>query len=131
MLGLLLDPSRYPERGPAWMQRLGSEWKKWKELGDVDRAVKTMEELGRALGRERLRVEALQYCAPSTIQARIQKWESRILELRRLHGSKIIRMDKLESLLIQYMDETLSANGFLPGQASGANSANSGFGGTG
>lgn len=128
MLGLLLDPGRNPERSPAWMQRLASEWKKWKELEDVERAVKTMEELGRALGRERLRVEALQYCAPTTIQARVQKWESRIRELRKLHGSKIVTMDKLESLLVQYMDGTQDTNGFLPGQASSANSADSGLG---
>lgn len=104
MLGLLLDPGRNPERNPAWMQRLFSEWEKWKKLEDVDRAMKTMEELGRALGKERLRVEALQYYVPTSVRARVRKWESRIRELRKLHGSKIITMEKLESLLVQYTD---------------------------
>lgn len=74
-LCLLFHPDRNLE-GEEWMQRLSSEWRKWEQLGDGDKSVATMEELGRALVRERLKFEALQGCVPASISARILKWQS-------------------------------------------------------
>lgn len=79
------------------MQRLSSEWGKWERFSDEEKSAMTMLELARAFIRQKQSAEAVQCFVPAAIQAKIDKWETRIRDSR--ESGKPIIADELESLL--------------------------------